>query len=409
MISDPAMATPAAEQGSSTATTTGNQRRLGRLSSKPNLFGIIRRYALPVGTRLTHDPDGALTLSDLTDIPKRTIQETPAEPQQATQKAPDEPQEAQKAPNEPQEVQKAPNEPRKAIQKPSANRRGIQKASSPPAVPQKPEYGPFSTKTAFSLADWYWNSTNKSFNDFQKLVGILSDPSFSLNDATSVNWRSIFKTLGSNKEDLTEITGDWIEDDGWKTTPISIKVPFHNRMKNKGTEDYVLGKLRHRNIVSVIKEKILNPSDNAKFHYYPYQAVWKPDGTLPEVELYGEFYYSREFRAAHEKLQEYALPGPNSNLERVVVALMFWSDATHLTSFGTAYLWPCYLFFGNESKYRRCKPSEGLGNHIAYFEKVRRVCPHPRVMRKVDAHFSLQAPGRLYRLPERAQQWQDPP
>ena len=36
---------------------------------------------------------------------------------------------------------------------------------------------------------------------------------------------------------------------------------------------------------------------------------------------------------------------------------MFWSDSTQLTQFGTAKLWPLYVFFGNESKYRRCQPT----------------------------------------------------
>ncbi|KJA21682.1 hypothetical protein HYPSUDRAFT_111821, partial [Hypholoma sublateritium FD-334 SS-4] len=49
---------------------------------------------------------------------------------------------------------------------------------------------------------------------------------------------------------------------------------------------------------------------------------------------------------------------------------MFGSDATHLTSFGSASLWPCYMYFGNESKYRRCKPTYNLCNHIAYFQKL---------------------------------------
>ncbi|KJA18100.1 hypothetical protein HYPSUDRAFT_145489 [Hypholoma sublateritium FD-334 SS-4] len=49
---------------------------------------------------------------------------------------------------------------------------------------------------------------------------------------------------------------------------------------------------------------------------------------------------------------------------------MFGSDATHLTSFGSAALWPCYMYFGNESKYRRCKPTCNLCNHIAYFQKL---------------------------------------
>ncbi|RXW21632.1 hypothetical protein EST38_g4229 [Candolleomyces aberdarensis] len=49
---------------------------------------------------------------------------------------------------------------------------------------------------------------------------------------------------------------------------------------------------------------------------------------------------------------------------------MLASDSTHLTSFGDAQLWPCYLFFGNESKYRRCQPSQHLCHQIAYFEKL---------------------------------------
>jgi hypothetical protein len=54
----------------------------------------------------------------------------------------------------------------------------------------------------------------------------------------------------------------------------------------------------------------------------------------------------------------------------VVLALMFWSDSTHLASFGNSKLWPCYMFFGNESKYRRCKPSCRLCSHVAYFNHV---------------------------------------
>jgi hypothetical protein len=49
---------------------------------------------------------------------------------------------------------------------------------------------------------------------------------------------------------------------------------------------------------------------------------------------------------------------------------MFASDATMLASFGTAKLWPLYLCFGNDSKYRRAKPSENLFEQVAYFEKV---------------------------------------
>ncbi|KAG1857827.1 hypothetical protein F4604DRAFT_1931350 [Suillus subluteus] len=49
---------------------------------------------------------------------------------------------------------------------------------------------------------------------------------------------------------------------------------------------------------------------------------------------------------------------------------MFWSDSTHLTTFGNAKLWPLYMYFGNESKYHCCKPTCNLSNHVAYFQKL---------------------------------------
>jgi hypothetical protein len=49
---------------------------------------------------------------------------------------------------------------------------------------------------------------------------------------------------------------------------------------------------------------------------------------------------------------------------------MFTSDGTMLANFGTTKLWPLYMFYANDSKYRRAKPSEGLFETIAYFEKV---------------------------------------
>nr|GAT45954.1 predicted protein [Mycena chlorophos] len=58
------------------------------------------------------------------------------------------------------------------------------------------------------------------------------------------------------------------------------------------------------------------------------------------------------------------------HLETVVAALMFWSDATHLANFGTASLWPLYLFFGNHSKFLRGKPTARAGYHQAYFPSV---------------------------------------
>jgi hypothetical protein len=256
-------------------------------------------------------------------------------------------------------------------------------AKAPPVIESKkvvktkrkkndPQYGPFPTRSAFELAEWYWKSTQKSFSDFEQLISIFGNPEFSIPDTLNVDWKTAFGALGANRDDLPEVEGSWIQDDGWKTTPIAIDVPFHKKQKNTGVDKYVAGNFRHRNILSVIKEKIANVEDMRQFHYQPYRASWKPKSTSPEVELYGELYSSRTFCDANEEIQSLpSMLGQTDDMEHVVVPLMFWSDTMKLTSFGGSTLWPCYLFFGNESKYRRCQPSEKLGQQVAYFIKVR--------------------------------------
>ena len=57
--------------------------------------------------------------------------------------------------------------------------------------------------------------------------------------------------------------------------------------------------------------------------------------------------------------------------EKIMAALMFSSDATHLTNFGQAKAWPVYLMLGNLSKYIRAKPNSGAMYHLAYIPSVR--------------------------------------
>ncbi|KAH7902978.1 hypothetical protein BJ138DRAFT_236039, partial [Hygrophoropsis aurantiaca] len=158
-------------------------------------------------------------------------------------------------------------------------------------------------------------------------------------------------------------------DAGWRKTQVSIEVPFSRTTSQPGVQSYLAAQLYHRSLVEVIKEKLANATDNGQFHYEPYQLRWKAPHLPDEVNIHGELYTSPAFMDSHRALQD-SPREPDCNLERVVVALMFWSDATHLTSFGETQLWPVYLYFGNESKYRRCKPSCNLSNHVAYFQKL---------------------------------------
>ena len=72
---------------------------------------------------------------------------------------------------------------------------------------------------------------------------------------------------------------------------------------------------------------------------------------------------------AYEEIN--ALPRePGDDMECVVASLMIWSDATHMTNFGNASMWPFYLYFSNQSKYAQGKPTAAACHHLAYIPKV---------------------------------------
>jgi len=297
--------------------------RVGRIFRTPrNIFGLFRQYCSDKAP--SHDPEGNVDLLDLSDY--STSSDGSLEPQN-----------------------------------------------------NEHDFYPFPNKNSFLLGEWYWNhGIQKSRESFSDLLGIVSDPSFRPEDVRHARWAKIDAVLAQNEfnwngdEHEVDDGGDaeWQDEDaGWKKTPISISVPFHNRMKHPGPEEYLVGDLYHRSFVSVIREKLASPHDVQNFHYEPFELTWKPTDESIETRVHGELYTSPAFMDAHRDLQN--SPGePGCDLPRVVVAMMFWSDGTHLTSFGDKKLWPCYLFFGNDSKYRRCKPTCHLCNHVAYFQTV---------------------------------------
>jgi hypothetical protein len=231
-------------------------------------------------------------------------------------------------------------------------------------------FGPYPNENSFLLGDWYWNhGAQKSQKSFKELVDIVASPGFKPEDVRHMRWSAVDKTLGL--ADFDDGGGEWEDEDtGWKQSPIMIDVLFHQQMKSsEGWHRHVVGHLYHRSIVSVIKEKLANLVDNQHFHYEPYELLWKPMLESRETRVHGKVYTSPSFQRAHQTLQE--SPGePGCQLPHYIVALMFWSDKTLLTSFGKTKLWPVYMFFGNESKYRCCRPSLNLCNHIAYFKQV---------------------------------------
>lgn len=101
----------------------------------------------------------------------------------------------------------------------------------------------------------------------------------------------------------------------------------------------------------------------------PYEEFVQTSPDQPPIRVYGETYTANAHIQFHKDVQDSPRP-PGDTMEHVVAAIMLWSDSTHLANFGNAALWPCYLAFGNQSKYTRAKPTSFSSHHLAYIPSV---------------------------------------
>ncbi|KIJ19686.1 hypothetical protein PAXINDRAFT_69579, partial [Paxillus involutus ATCC 200175] len=104
-------------------------------------------------------------------------------------------------------------------------------------------------------------------------------------------------------------------------------------------------------------------------HYEPYKLRWQPPHRAHDLRVHGELFTSAAFLEAHQNLQD-SPKESGCDLLRRIVTLMFWSDATQLTTFSDTKLWPLYVYFRNESKDKRGQPTASLCTHAAYFESL---------------------------------------
>lgn len=76
---------------------------------------------------------------------------------------------------------------------------------------------PYPNESAFKLGEWYWDGTQKSQSSFQKLVDIVSNPSFQPDDVRDVPWKQINAQLASSTTrdvaDKTTESIEWLEED----------------------------------------------------------------------------------------------------------------------------------------------------------------------------------------------------
>ena len=164
--------------------------------------------------------------------------------------------------------------------------------------------------------------------------------------------------------------------DGWKEGSVKIRLPCtRTKQKEEEAPEFTVGGILYRDVVEVITAELEDPDAFNNIHTTPYEEWWYPHPGGDPVCICSKTYNSNAMLQADKEMQDKlrATGRPDDNLETFIITALLYSDSTHLASFGTASLWPIYLYLGNVSKYICSKPTSFSAHHIAYIPTVRHV------------------------------------
>lgn len=333
--------------------------------SAPNEFGLFRVY----NERPTYDPDDEIDALDVCDAPTLGSQSSPVSA--------------------------------------SSNSTGRSWWSSFSSSSQRLEqqatstFVPFLNATVFHLMHWFYSSTTKSAADLQHLVDdVILAPDFDQRDLRKFSAKQELRRLdvsdataqGSPQVPTQDTTAgpDFLAGDGWREGTVKISLPKEQQKFSREADAPTLEipGIFYRKLTEVIRWAFSEAEHAPDFHISPFTMFWNPDAAGDDCEpppnppdpsdpkqppsgerIYSETYNSDAMIEEHKRVCSEAQEA-GCQLETVIASILLWSDATHLTNFGTASLWPIYVFFGNHTKYARSKPSAFAAHHLAYIPSV---------------------------------------
>ncbi|KAG8703740.1 hypothetical protein FRC08_002657 [Ceratobasidium sp. 394] len=211
--------------------------------------------------------------------------------------------------------------------------------------------------------------SRESRNRFQHEV--LQRPDFVLGDVRWENLDVLDSQLAASARTRNPLCP---ESEGWKNIEIQIQIPPVRQTKAvvaknptpKPTFISISG-LRSQKLTDIMRQGFTtnNPST---FHYTTFEQFWKVPGSTGgrAVRTSGEMYSSPAMIEAHKEVQTLKINDAGCMLPRCVAGFMFASDGLQFGNFANAKGWPIFAYFGNESKYERCKPFTNSCYHAAH-------------------------------------------
>ena len=239
----------------------------------------------------------------------------------------------------------------------------------------KPFYSPFLNSTVFRLMTWFYKTSIKTLTNLDSLVSeVLLADDYDRDDLIGFSaLRESHRLDQSHPQQNAEYVSSRsssppppVSSDLWHQDTVQLPLPLtHEKFNSKSDAPTIKINVHHRNLMEIVKSGAQASSANL-FHWKGFKQFWKPSEIERAERVYGEVYTSD----AYLELEDNITVEPNCTLETTVLPLMIYSDSTHLANFGTAALWPVYIWFGNLSKYVRAKVTSFSAHHLAYLPSV---------------------------------------
>ncbi|KAJ3537255.1 hypothetical protein NM688_g6717 [Phlebia brevispora] len=253
---------------------------------------------------------------------------------------------------------------------------------------------PFPNLSSWLFSHHYWSQGHKKTqDDRQAMQDILTRPDFDANDIRGVNFKKLDEELATAVEEHPWV----LEGEGWKRSPLTIEIPLGQKPTRAATQatssaqrradrlesipdepvenpfrgqPYVVDALWHKDMTAEIKTTFESDPAAAGFVFDPCLLYYAKPGSanIPEG-VYGELYNSPVVVQEDIRLQN-SPREPGCNLPLAIAKIILYSDGTNVTQFGNTSMWPGYMWFGNQSKYERARPTAHAAHHIAYFPKL---------------------------------------
>lgn len=257
-------------------------------------------------------------------------------------------------------------------------------------------FAPFLNITVFRLMHWlYTGSALKSAAELTRLVReVFLAPDYHPDHIHNFN-----AERENDRLDVFAGTSQaFSAEDGWREGTVKIHLPKekHHHASEADAPVLEIKNLFYRPFLEVIRAGYQDTIAHG-FHWFPFHLfqrprnstessgshtpVSTPSNQLPPERLYSDIYNSdamvKEDTSIQEKARTAREEGDDEHIEYAVAPILVYSDSTHLTNFGTAALWPIYIFFGNLSKYIRARPTSFSAHHLAYIPSVSLNCSFP--------------------------------